>query len=112
MTRRMVAAHPSLPARLSVISLAPRLSLHRPSQGDPVAFHKLEVPLVAQSSSDTCWHASSEMIWYYWQKITGRSGPMNTLRDDFAANRPINDWPTLAKTVGMKEIGADKAYTS
>ena len=77
-----------------------------------MAFHKLEVPVVAQSSSDTCWHASSEMIWYYWQNITGRVGPMNTLRDDFAANRPINDWPTLAKTVGLKEIGADKAYTS
>jgi hypothetical protein len=77
-----------------------------------VAYVKLDVPVVAQTSSDTCWHASALMVWYYSQKMTGRQGPMNTLRDDFVANRPINDWPALAKVVGLTEVGSSTAYTS
>jgi hypothetical protein len=52
------------------------------------------------------------MVWYYSQGQTGKSGPMNTLRADFAANRAINDWPALAKTVGLIEVGRDQTYTS
>ena len=77
-----------------------------------MAHYHLEVPTEAQTSSDTCWHAAALMVWHYSQKQTGKVGPMNTLRDDFAANRPINDWPALAKLVGLREVGADKAYTS
>src|SRR4051812_15802580 len=64
------------------------------------------VPLVAQSSTDTCWHASAQMIWYYWQEVTGRQGPMNTLADDWSHNRSImpEQFPTLAETVGMRKL--------
>ena len=77
-----------------------------------MASYRLNVPVEAQTSSDTCWHAAASMVWHFSQQQTGRSGPMNTLRDDFEANRPINDWPALAKLVGLVEIGSDKAYTS
>jgi ABC-type bacteriocin/lantibiotic exporter with double-glycine peptidase domain len=82
------------------------------SQGDVMAYYRLDVPLVAQTSSDTCWHASALMVWYYSQKISGRQGPMNTLQADYAANRPINDWPALAKVVGLIEVGRATPYNS
>lgn len=66
----------------------------------------LDVPTFAQTSSDTCWHAASVMIWEYWQRVTGRQGPMNTLGDVWTANQPTNpaQWATLAKKVGLKNI--------
>ena len=77
-----------------------------------VAHYRLNVPVEAQTSSDTCWHAAASMIWHYSQQQTGAMGPMNTLRRDFERNRPINTWGALAKLVGLREVGSDKAYTS
>jgi len=67
----------------------------------------LNVPVVAQPSSDTCWHASSEMIWLYWQGQTGRQGPMNTISDNYVNNRGVNptQFVTLAEKVGLKKVG-------
>jgi len=66
----------------------------------------LNVPVVAQTSNMTCWHASASMIWYYWQSITGRQGPMNTLANKWSANQPVNvdDFVSLAKKVGLKPV--------
>jgi hypothetical protein len=91
---------------------APTASTIHLFEGRIVGHYRLEVPTVAQTSSDTCWHSAALMVWYYSQKMTGKSGPMNTLREDFEANRPINDWPSLAKLVGLAEIGKDQEYTS
>jgi hypothetical protein len=77
-----------------------------------VAYYRLNVPAQAQVSSNTCWHTAALMIWHYSQHQTGRSGPINSFRADFAADRPINDWAGLAKLVGLREVGSDTAYTS
>ena len=77
-----------------------------------MAYYRLTVPTVAQTSSDTCWHSAALMIWYYSLNVTGKSGPMNTLKKEFEANRSISDWPALAKTVGLAEVGQDREYSS
>jgi hypothetical protein len=77
-----------------------------------MAYLKLEVPLVAQPSSDTCWHASAEMIWYYWQGKTGRQGPMNTLAKRYSANEPITEWGALGRIVGLMPVPRQQQYNS
>lgn len=78
-----------------------------------MALLKLDVPVIAQTSSDTCWHASALMVWYYSQNQTGRQGPMNTLADSWVKNKPITDWPGLARVVGLKDVSTvKKQYTS
>ena len=39
---------------------------------------KLNVPLYAQAKPNSCWNACANMIWVYWQQISGRQGPMAT----------------------------------
>lgn len=70
---------------------------------------KLNVPLVAQRKSDTCWHASAQMLWYYSQGQSGRQGPMNTISDNWNNNRPVTpaDFIKLAQNVGLMSL-ADK----
>ena len=65
---------------------------------------KYDVPLVKQNKSMNCWHASAEMIWGYWQRVTGRQGPMNTLADAWVANNGISDYLALGKKVGLLEV--------
>lgn len=67
---------------------------------------KLNVPLVSQAKSCTCWHASSMMIWRYWQQETGKAGPMNSLYDKWQENNPINyfQFAELAKKVGLIQV--------
>lgn len=67
---------------------------------------KLIVPVVAQPSQNTCWYASSLMVWYYWQGITHRQGPMNTLGKHYSKDLPIKavDFVELASKVGMKKV--------
>ena len=67
---------------------------------------RFTVPLIAQDSSDTCWHASAMMIWQYSQGQTSRQGPMNTLAPDYNANRPIGPsaFTRLAEKVGMRPV--------
>ena len=64
------------------------------------------VPVVAQTSSNTCWHASSLMIWYYWQNVTNKHGPMNTLADNYVKDQPISipQFITLAGKVGLRKV--------
>jgi ABC-type bacteriocin/lantibiotic exporter with double-glycine peptidase domain len=68
------------------------------------------VPVVAQPSHNTCWHASSLMIWYYWQGITSRQGPMNTLGKNYSNDLPISaqQFIDLAGKVGLKKV--DQQY--
>jgi ABC-type bacteriocin/lantibiotic exporter with double-glycine peptidase domain len=76
----------------------------------------LSVPLVAQSKTMSCWHASAEMIWLYWQRKTGRQGPMFTLVTEWSANSGINvsatDFVRLARAVGLKPVPRQHMYTS
>lgn len=76
--------------------------------------YKISVPLIAQSKSDTCWHASSMMIWRYWQHKTGKSGPMNTLSPKWTSNQPITptDFVNLARKVGLKALPTKPFFTS
>src|SRR5262245_42871717 len=76
-----------------------------------MAYLLLDVPLEKQTSSNTCWHAAALMIWYYWQKVTGKQGPMNTFADAWAQNKTITDWTGLAKKVGLKEVTRSASYT-
>jgi hypothetical protein len=74
----------------------------------------LDVPLDEQTQSDTCWHSAAYMIWLYWQRKTGRQGPMWTLPQHYADNRPVSpqDFIRLAKNVGMREVERLKQYTN
>ena len=65
---------------------------------------KFMVQPEAQSKSMNCWHASASMIWNYWQGITGRQGPMNTLAAEWVANNGISDFIALGKKAGLKEV--------
>jgi|SRR5579883_1958033 len=79
-----------------------------------MAYYTLSVPTVAQEKSDVCWHASAQMIWWYWQGVTHRQGPMNTLANNYQDNKPVTpaDFIRLAKTVGMQEVTRSTTYTS
>ncbi len=68
--------------------------------------YKMSVPLVAQAKDSTCWHASSMMIWQYWQQQTGRQGPMNTISPKWEGNETISppEFITLASQVGLKSL--------
>jgi ABC-type bacteriocin/lantibiotic exporter with double-glycine peptidase domain len=73
-----------------------------------------QVPPVAQTSSNTCWHAAAQMIWYYWQGQTGRQGPMNTLAGNYQNNWAITptQFVQLAGNAGLKKISPNaKSYT-
>ena len=75
--------------------------------------YKISVPLIAQAKSDSCWHASSMMIWRYWQIKTGRSGPMNTLIPVWTVNTGILpvDFINLAKKVGLQALPNQPLHT-
>lgn len=81
-----------------------------------MATHLLNVPTVAQTKRMSCWHASAQMIWWYWQGKTGRQGPMWTLvktwTDDQGLAVSVNDFIKLAKTVGMKPVPRQNDYNS
>jgi ABC-type bacteriocin/lantibiotic exporter with double-glycine peptidase domain len=73
------------------------------------------VPLVAQTSNNTCWHASSQMIWFYWQGVTNKQGPMNTIAENYKDDRGVTaqQFVTLAGKVGLKKVSpAPSTYTS
>jgi ABC-type bacteriocin/lantibiotic exporter with double-glycine peptidase domain len=77
-----------------------------------MAHYLLDVPVEAQTSSDTCWHTAALMIWYYWQGISGRQGPMNTLAEPWVRNQPINTWAALGQQTGLKGVDRSATYTS
>jgi hypothetical protein len=65
-----------------------------------------DVPMVRQIDTNLCWHASAEMIWQYWQQVTARQGPMNTLLQKYAGNRalPVREARLFAEKVGLKAV--------
>jgi predicted double-glycine peptidase len=74
---------------------------------NPITMAKrFTVPLIAQDTDNTCWHASAMMIWQYFQGQTGRQGPMNTLALAYDVNRVIYpfDFTRLAEKVGMRPV--------
>lgn len=76
---------------------------------------KYIVPVVAQTSQNTCWHASSLMIWYYWQGVTSRQGPMNTLSKNYVNDQGVTpqQFVTLAEKAGLKKVNQKySTYTS
>ena len=73
------------------------------------------VQAIAQTSDNTCWHASSMMIWNYWQGVTNKQGPMNTLADNYKKDMAVTvpQFITLAGKVGLKKVFPKQgAYTS
>src|SRR4051794_8030681 len=79
----------------------------------PMATLLLDVPLDAQTQSSTCWHSAAYMIWLYWQRSTGRQGPMWTLPDLWKNNTAVSpqDFVPLAKNVGLREVARSQTYT-
>ena len=72
------------------------------------------VRLAAQMNNNSCWNASAQMIWWYWQGKTGRAGPMNTLQNKFASAQPIqppHHFIVLAKTVGLIPVAFAHPFT-
>ena len=75
----------------------------------------LIVPTVAQTSRNTCWHASAQMIWYYWQGIHHRQGPMNTLSANYKSDAGVRpeQFVILAGKTGLKKVNHDfRNYTT
>jgi hypothetical protein len=66
---------------------------------------QLDVPVVAQEKANCCWHTAAYMIWLYWQRHSGRAGPMNTIGSAYAIAdaTPLDyaQYITLAKKVGL-----------
>ena len=64
----------------------------------------------------SCWNASAQMIWWYWQGQTGRQGPMNSLRKEFADNTGLSvsvaDFIRLAQAAGMQAVPRQQHYSS
>ena len=81
-----------------------------------MAKHIMDVPTVAQRKSMSCWHASAQMIWWYWQTKTGRQGPMWTLpkewADDTGLAVSVEDFIRLAKAAGLKSVPRQNSYNS
>lgn len=81
-----------------------------------MASYVLKVPTVAQTRTMSCWHASAEMIWLYWQGVTGRQGPMWTLpkvwQDNKGLTVTVADFIKLAQAVGLKAVPRRKSYKS
>ena len=77
-----------------------------------MARYLLDVPVVAQSQTMSCWHAAAEMIWFYSQKQTKRHGPMFTLISEWVANSgvTVSDFVRLAKAVGLKAVPRKPTY--
>lgn len=76
---------------------------------------KLNVPLHAQQKPNSCWHASSLMIWWYWQQNGKGAGPMNTMSGayDAADTKGIgpSQFITLAEKVGMYKLPVKNQHT-
>lgn len=68
----------------------------------------LDVPLCGQAHDNSCWNASAQMIWWYWQTKTGKQGPMWTVPEvyDRAGTTGILpvEFVRLAKNVGMRSV--------
>ena len=70
------------------------------------------VPLVAQTTPMSCWHASALMLWYYWQGVTSRQGPMNTLANNYLNDTGVHthEFADLASKVGLKRVSQHYPY--
>lgn len=77
---------------------------------------KLDVPVLAQEKSMCCWHTSAMMIWQYWQKQSGRQGPMNTVSPVYEANTGLSvtaqAFITLASKTGLQRLPAQNTYSN
>jgi ABC-type bacteriocin/lantibiotic exporter with double-glycine peptidase domain len=74
----------------------------------------LDVPLDPQEKPNTCWHSAAYMIWLYWQRRTGKQGPMWTVPKLYDENRAITppEFIRLARNVGLREVACLKQYAS
>jgi ABC-type bacteriocin/lantibiotic exporter with double-glycine peptidase domain len=73
-----------------------------------MAVIKYQVPLFGQANANSCWNASAEMIWRYWQGKTNRQGPMHTATNAYSRSKETGIYPaefvTLAENVGLKPV--------
>ena len=71
-----------------------------------MAVLNFNVPLVGQVNANSCWNASAQMLWLYWQGQTKRQGPMNTVQEAYARSKETGIYPVefirLAENVGLK----------
>ena len=69
---------------------------------------RLDVPVSAQEKANSCWNTAAFMIWLYWQKQTGKQGPMNTVSSAYeiadTTALPYAQFITLAKKVGLQSL--------
>jgi len=81
-----------------------------------MALFKLDVPVLAQQKSMSCWHASASMIWWYWQLKSGRQGPMNTMTTSYVQNTgltaSVQSLITLAQMTGLDRLPSKNSYSA
>jgi len=81
-----------------------------------MALVKLDVPILAQEKPMCCWHTSAMMIWQYWQKQSGRIGPMNTMTPTYVEDKGLSvsaqSFITLGNTTGLDCLPAKNAYSA
>ena len=77
---------------------------------------KLDVPTLAQELDMCCWHTSAMMIWQYWQKVSGRQGPMNTVAPVYTANTGLpataQSFIVLARKVGLLDVALKNTHST
>jgi hypothetical protein len=77
---------------------------------------EFDVPALAQEKSMCCWHTSAMMIWRYWQRVSGRQGPMNTVAPVYADNTGLPVSPkafiVLAEKTSLIALPAKNTYSN
>ena len=77
---------------------------------------QFDVPTLAQEKSMCCWHTSAMMIWRYWQGVSGKQGPMNTVSPVYADNTglPVSAqaFIVLAEKTSLKALPGKNTYSN
>jgi hypothetical protein len=77
---------------------------------------QFDVPALAQEKSMCCWHTSAMMIWRYWQGVSGKEGPMNTVAPVYTANTglPVSAqaFIVLAEKTSLKALPGKNTYSN
>jgi cysteine protease avirulence protein AvrRpt2 len=77
---------------------------------------QFDVPALAQEKSMCCWHTSAMMIWRYWQGVSGKQGPMNTVSPVYTANTGLPVSPqafiVLAEKTSLKALPTRTTYSN
>ncbi|MBA1147439.1 C39 family peptidase [Ectothiorhodospiraceae bacterium WFHF3C12] len=87
----------------------------KPSSKDAMNV-RYQVPRYQQAKPNSCWNAAAQMIWTYWQSVSGRQGPMWTHTQAYERADTTGLYPqefvTLARRVGMKPVPVNGSFST